>query len=259
MTQCRLCEKNGKLVKAHVIPEAFFREMRVGDEIPLLISGTPNTFPKQSPIGVYDQKILCNQCEPKFDQVDDYGVQVLLNRLHEIFLPITRANRIVAYQTENINQDLLLRFLVATLWRASVSTQAFYNRIDLGPLETLARQTILNPNNPVPKQFSAVLSRWTTDEKSFFATKGLMDPFPEKSSGVNLYRFYFGEVVAYIKADTLPFPNSFRTIALLEQSTVLLFVREISKSKDFAAMIHTVEQSHKNYEEVRRTHPKKLG
>lgn len=258
MTQCRLCLNTGKLVKAHVIPEAFFREIRVGDEIPHLISDTPNNFPKRSPIGIYDKEILCSQCEPKFAQVDNYGVQVLLKRLHELFLPITQANRIAAFEAKNINQDLLLRFLVATLWRASVSTQGFYRRIDLGTLEQLARQTILNANSPVPKQFSAVLSRWTTDENNSFATKGIMDPFPEKIDGVNSYRFYFGEVVAHIKADTHPFPNSLRKLALLEQPTVMLVARELSKSKDFSAMIHTVKQSHQNYKKVHSIHPKIL-
>ena len=257
MTQCRFCGNTGNLVKAHVIPEAFFREARVDSEITRLISDDPNTFPKRSPIGVYDQEILCDQCEPKFGQVDDYGVQVLLKQFHELFLPTTYENRIV-YQAENINHDLLLRFLVATLWRASVSTQAFYSHVNLGPLEPLAKQVILDQNNPVPKQFSAMLSRWTTDKENFLATKALMDPCPEKMYGINSYRFYFGEVVAHIKADKRPLPNILRPVVLL-RPTVILVDREISKSKDFAAMVHTVEQSRKNYEKARSTRQKKIG
>ena len=55
---CRLCGNTGKFVKAHIIPEAFFRILRKDGSTPLLVTGTPNQFPKRSPIGVYDEGIL---------------------------------------------------------------------------------------------------------------------------------------------------------------------------------------------------------
>jgi len=263
MNQCRLCGNIKKLANAHVIPEAFFRELRSANgKIPILVSKTPNIFPKNSPIGIYDQEILCNDCEPKFfNRVDDYGVKILLKQFHDLFLPITHNNHIVAYQAENIDQDLLLRFLVATLWRASVSKHEFCDRVELGSLEPLAKQTILNPDKDIPKQFSAVLSRWVIDKECFYATKGLMvNPFLVKLDGVNFYRFYFGEIVADIKADTRPLPESLRKHALLEQTTVVtLIARELSKSKDYKDMVNTIKESDKNYAESQRTRPPKKG
>lgn len=253
MNQCRLCGKTKKLANAHLIPEAFFRELRNADvKIPTLVTKTPNTFPKKSPVGIYDQEILCSDCELKFTLVDDYGVQILLKRLYDLFRPIVYDNQIVGYQANNINQDLLLRFLVATLWRASVSKQVFFDRVDLGHLEPLAKQTILNPDNPIPKQFSAVLSRWLIDKDCFYASRGLMvNPFREKLDGVNFYRFYFGEIVADIKADTRPLPESLRTNALLEQTSVTLITRELSKSKDYKDTLNTIKQSERNYNELK--------
>jgi hypothetical protein len=58
MECCRLCRQPKKLIQAHVIPEAFFREMRVGDGAPPLLVKT-GEYPRRSPIGVYDQTILC--------------------------------------------------------------------------------------------------------------------------------------------------------------------------------------------------------
>src|SRR5215208_880584 len=136
MPKCRLCGRNRKLIKAHIIPEAFFREARGNAKKPRLIFDDPNTYPKQSLIGVYDQEILCEQCESKFQHLDDYGVQVLLTQFQELFLPVTYGDRVV-YQATDINHNLLLRFFVATLWRASVSTQMFYKDVNLGHLESL--------------------------------------------------------------------------------------------------------------------------
>lgn len=231
--------------------------MRDNGNVPILISNTPNTFRRRSPIGAYDQNILCKECESKFSLVDDYGVEILLKRLHDVCTPVIQNNRTVAYQAENINQDLLLRFFVAVLWRASVSTHQFYNRINLGRLEALAKQSILNPNTPVPKQFSAIISRWVVSDESFYVTKGIMDPFPEKYNQVNVYRFYFGVVIAYIKADSRPFPKSFRKFELLEQATLFLIAREADKSKDLAVMINTVKEANSNYENFKKRHQNK--
>jgi len=243
---CRLCLNDGKLVKAHAIPEAFFRELREESRAPILISGSSSAFPKKAPIGVYDEGILCDQCEPKFGAVDDYGIQVLLKRLHELFIPVATGAGPVAFQASGVDQDLLLRFLVATLWRAAVSTQAFYRRVQLGPHEGVARHAILNPQSPLPSVFGAVLSRWTADEESQFTSGGLMDPFREKWDGVNAYRIYFGEVVAYVKVDSQLFRSPLREIALLAQESTTLVARSLGKSKDMAAMIRTAKESHKH-------------
>ena len=159
MPLCRLCGNAGKIVKAHIIPEAFFRVLREGGAAPLIVTGTPNQFPKRSPIGVYDEGILCDACEPKFDRFDHYGVETLLIRLDELFQPISHQGEIAAYQAIGVDQKLLMQFLLATLWRASISTHSFYRRVSLGPLEEIARRAILDPEEPVPEAFNAVLSR----------------------------------------------------------------------------------------------------
>lgn len=248
---CRLCLNAGKLVKAHAIPEAFFRELREDSKAPIIISGSPSAFPKKAPIGVYDEGSLCDQCEPKFAAIDDYGIQVLLKRLDELFIPVSGSAGVVAYQASGIDQEVLLRFLVATLWRAAVSTQTFYRRVELGPYEDTARRVILNPQSPLPAVFGAALSRWTVDEESQFKSGAPMDPFREKWDGVNAYRLYLGEVVAYVRVDSQPFRSPLREIALLAQNSTTLIARSLSKSKDMAAMARTAKESHK-YEKHRR-------
>ena len=141
--------------------------------------------------------------------------------------------------------------MIATLWRASVSTHEFYGRVKLGSFEQLAKETILNPENQIPREFSAVLSRWTSDERHRYATTGLMSPFRERQQGINAYRFYFGEAVAYVKVDSQPWPSPLCDAALLAQTQLTLIARDIATSSDFAAMVHTVKKSHQPYEKFR--------
>lgn len=251
MLLCRLCGNTGKFVKAHIIPEAFSRVLREGGATPLLVTGTPNQFPKRSPIGVYDEGILCDACEPKFDRFDHYGVETLLVRLDELFQPISHQGEIIAYQAAGVDQKLLMQFLLATMWRASVSTHSFYRRVNLGPFEVVARRAILDPEEPVPEIFNAVLSRWTIEEQHQQSVGGLMDPFRERWDGVNAYRFYFGHVVAYIKADRQNFVGPLHHLALQNGPNVTMVTRSFDKSSDFAAMVHTVKRSHDNLTRAR--------
>ena len=255
MPLCRLCGNDRKLIKAHIIPEAFFRVLREGKDPPLLVSGTPNQPPKDSPTGVYDKGILCDACELKFNRCDHYGVETLLNRLDELFKPISGQGKITIYQAKGIDQKLLLQFLLATMWRASVSTHPFYQRVKLGPFEAVARRAILEPEKPVPDAFSAVLSRWTVEKKNARIARGMMDPCRECINGVNAYRFYFGHVVAYIKCDRQNFAEPLKNLALLKQSTVDMVARSFEESSDFAVIEHTAEQSHNNLARTRANRP----
>lgn len=126
MPICRLCGASSGFVKSHIIPEAFFRVLRNGKEAPLIISGVAGQVPKTSRIGVYDQEILCGNCEEKFLQWDTYGIDVLLNRFDHFFNPILKDEKIVGYEAPHIDKVKLLDFLTSVMWRASVSSQLFY-------------------------------------------------------------------------------------------------------------------------------------
>lgn len=243
MALCRLCSKDRSLVNAHIVPEAFFRVLRAGGETPLLITNLRGHYPKRSQIGVYDQGILCKDCESKFSSVDSYGIDVFINRFEEIFQPINHQGTSVAFQARDIDQELLLRFLVATLWRASVATHPYYDRVCLGPYESVAANVVSAPEQPISGIFAAVLSCWTATKERDYFTQVLMNPFREQWSGINAYRFYFGRIVAYIKVSNQQLPMPFRELALMSQQTLSVVTRDFDKSKDLSAMIGVAKAS----------------
>ena len=251
MAVCRFCGQPAKLVKAHAIPEAFFRAIGTGRDVPLLISNANDSlFPKKQPIGVYDSGILCDVCERLFDQVDAYGIKVLLRLFPETLQSLHRMGDLVGHKCAGVDQDRLKRFFIATLWRASVSTQVFYNRVRLGPrYEEAAKQAVLD--GPLSDDFGVILSRWEFSERNKSLVTGLMDPFRERWSGVNAYRFYFGEFVAYVKVDRRPFPPDLAPFALTASPDVMVASRNFEKSKDLEAMRRTAIGQHINSGKIR--------
>lgn len=231
MPKCRYCEAESKLVKAHVIPEAFFRPLREGGGTPLMVSNVVGAFPKRAPIGVYDTGILCGDCKVGFGECDGYGAEILLSKFEDRFALIERDNELFGFQSSEINKSLLMRFLLSVLWRASVSSQDFYSRVRLGRFEALAKKALLS-SAETPAVFDAVLSRWS-DTGQNNGAEGLLCPFQERWNGVNAYRFYLSPVVAYIKVDQRPFPDELHALGLQVNDCVTRIVaREFEHSKD---------------------------
>jgi hypothetical protein len=261
MPACRFCRNNAPLINAHVIPEAFFRQLRHSADVPLVVTGIAGEFPKRRPIGIYDNTILCGSCEAKFSAVDDFGISILLSRFEETFTVVRRGTAIDAYQATCVDQRELLRFLVAVLWRASVSSQPFYKHVTLGLIESQALAAVEQPDAPISPVFAAILTRWVTDEQNRPVAKSLLSPFRERwGIGVNAYRLYLGEMVAFIKVDQQPFPQPLRQYELLAKPELTVIARPLEGSKDLSSMIHVLKQSDKNvrakrdgYELLRRT------
>ena len=250
MNHCRLCGANTNLVKSHIIPEAFFRELRSEGEIPLLVAGKEGHRPKRVPIGVYDPELLCAPCEAKFSSGDSYGIAVLLSQFDRYFKPLHLAERALAFQGDHVDTIRLLRFLMSVLWRASVSTQRFYGTVKLGPHEELAKNSMFE--SAVPSTFNAVLSRWDDAEDESHPTTGMMNPHRERWGDVNAYRLYFGKVVAYVKVDKRNFSEPFAPLSLQAGPPCRIVNRRLSTSKDLKAMQKTAVAAERNRQLLRR-------
>ena len=246
MFVCRLCGLAGKLVKAHIIPEAFFRPLRASGESPQLLTDTPGHFAKNSPIGVYDSEILCRACEDRFQSLDDYGIGILLTNFDRLFVPLVANGRVAAFQASGIDQAAVLRCLVSVLWRASVSKQRFFFRVDLGPYLDAARQ-VLDATQPISPVFAAVLTRWSHTVDNEHVVQTIMSPYRERFLGkVNGYRLYFGKVVAHVKVDSSSFPLALQRVALMSDLELTVGVRTLENSKEEKAMINVMRKSDSN-------------
>jgi hypothetical protein len=233
---CRFCGKCGPLVKAHLIPEAFFRAIGTGKDAPILLSNNLDMpFPKRLPIGVYDVELLCDPCERRFDRVDAYGTKTLLHTLRGAALsPMRHESQVIGFEASGIDQALLLRFFIATLWRASVTKNPVFARVALGArYEELAKGAVTSDS--LASDFGAVLAVFKSPEGDDQSI-GLMDPFRQRDEGVNIYRFYFGPYHAHIKVDQRPFARSLQIAALGSNPLLRIIRRDFQRSKDFTAM-----------------------
>ena len=234
MSCCEFCGAEEKLVKSHTIPEAFFREADTGEGTPRLYSSLKGRHPKRAPIGVYD-RFACEGCEKSFQNWDDYATQLFIQDFNQFERTIVDKD-VAFYQLKKYKYTELKLFFISLLLRAHLSSHEFYESVDLGRYEEIARRLVQEGEPGQVDDFTVLLSRWASGGEDEYFAKVLVSPFREKWGGVNAYRIYLGLTVACIKVDKRRFSEEFRNIAMAPSRPLYVIEREFATSKDYAVM-----------------------
>lgn len=239
---CKLCQREGESCKAHILPEAFYRNVRDDDGRLIMMSADPVERTKRAPIGVYDRDLLCRTCEPLFGDWDSYGSEFFLQRLGSDAVPVGffRDGRPMAYRYEKFDYSLLKLLIISVLWRAAASGLDFYRRVTLGPYEEAARQLVLRQHPGGADDFPCVMTRWYTELPEQKLAHSPMNPFCERIDGVNFVRLYLGPVVAYVKTDRRPVPKDLRPAVMAEGMPLLMVSRRFETSNEFLVFMDAI-------------------
>ena len=236
---CKGCGKDSRLIKAHAIPESFFKGMNTGGKPPQLMSDVSGVYPKKSPIGVYDKTILCRKCEDKFQAMDDYAQDLLLKKESE-HEEINYKGKVIGYKIHNINTNLLRLFFIGVLWRAGISTHDYYKKVSLGPYEKLAKDLIWSESSGETDQFSFVLAKFADKTVG----RVMLDPHRERWHEINYYRFYMFGYILYIKVDKRQSPKNFIKKNPNENGNLIMVGRDIYNSKESPIMVSLVNEAY---------------
>lgn len=229
---CKGCGQHKKLVKSHIIPESFFVGLRAHDgKSPLKITDQRNVFPKKAPVGEYDSKILCRECEDIFNAFDNYGSRFLLHERKD-FKKLNYGENINVYSVESFDYTLLKLFFISVLWRASISSREFYSNVELGPFQDRAKELIWHQDPGEQDEFSCVLSTLEGHD----AADSILPPYRERWDGINFYRFYLFGCVLSIKVDKRPAGGFMRELSIRPESPIHLVARDIRDSDEMRVL-----------------------
>jgi hypothetical protein len=135
---CQLCAEEKVLVKAHVIPESFYKELYDESHSYDQVLENDKEFRKsRKRKGLYDTKILCKSCDESLgSKYDDYGSKAFWG-YHNLGLDIKdffdRSDPRVRWREAiNVDSNKIKLFLLSILWRASVSKLDFFKDVSLG-------------------------------------------------------------------------------------------------------------------------------
>jgi hypothetical protein len=141
--KCRLCGEEKELIKSHIVPEGFYKNM-YDDKNRLFLSSQSRkdfiTMQKGQ-----REKLLCIECDSNLigNKYDKYGIQVIRDRLH--IQPSTDYKKEI---WEGLDYNKFKIFLLSVLWRAHIA-QKFHKGITLEKnIETLIVEAIKSGQAP---------------------------------------------------------------------------------------------------------------
>ncbi len=222
---CKLCGISEKqLVNAHIIPRGLHKQLcMVGEESGIRL-GSPGKYHKKSPIGVWDDTILCAGCDNSFSLWEKYSCEFLLSPINENTLINDLIGHKLAYRVDRFEYDKLQLFFLSLLWKASITKKEEFNTVNLGPYETVMKDIILSGDINKASQFSILFRRLLKGPN--------MHLFPAffRKEGVNFFHLYLGEFEVWIKVDKQKLPKTLEGFVLKPQKPLWILLRNFSGS-----------------------------
>lgn len=229
---CKLTKTEGKSVRAHIVPKAFYDLPLQQEGVSKIYSNSTGAFPKKMPMGVYDDGIVTIEGEAVFGGLDNYAVDLLLNQI-DAFDEISKNGDIGGWHLKKYDYKLLKLFALSVLWRAHSSTKDIYSKVALGRHEPAIREMVLARSPGREENYSVIFARWQGDD----IDNVIMDPFLERYEGINYYRIYCGKYIIYVKVDSRKTRGVFSKVQLKPDSPLYVICREFNKSKERKVMV----------------------
>jgi hypothetical protein len=239
MITCKLTGNIGKGIKAHIIPKAFYEIPPQEEGTCRLLSNVKDSFPKKTPIGIWDDGFVTKEGEDIFETWDDYSVRILVNETDK-FNEVKNGGEIVAWSLSNYDYSKLKLFGLSILWRAHASTHPAFSKVSLGPHEEPIKNMLLSNQAGNPKQYSITIARWLAND---FDRPIFLDPTRQRHNGVNYQRVYCGRYIFEIKTDQRPTVDGFHELQLKPDNELKIFAHELEKSKEWPLMKKIVEEN----------------
>lgn len=207
---CKGCDEDKRLVNSHIIPRAYYEVTRGDRSVPFNV--VTNSDGKVTPFsmkGIYDNAILCAECEELFNKTDGYAATILLQKEGKQ-QPIFHGQSLTAFYAENVDVDRIKYFFMSVLWRASISTQQFFSDIDLGTTEDRLRILLRDKSTGSVPDYEFVLGKYTPSKCHPDLHRLILNPKLVRVSGIRFYRFYLGGYVLMIKSSREKMPQALR-------------------------------------------------
>jgi len=216
---------SSELIDAHIIPAGFGRLIR--GEGPNMSISLEKTTEARPHLGEFDRQILCGNCDHKLGKFDDYAIDVCrtFQRKH-------RSPTAGMFEFSNFDGQKFAKFVLAVLWRASISKRKNYEKIQLGFYENIARD-ILFDQTPLSVfgAFEVTAHRYTS---KYLDMEGIYSlPVRTKVDETNFYWFSLSGFRITAKVDSRPFKPKLRPFVINNTDVMRGLFLEFEDTQEF--------------------------
>jgi hypothetical protein len=214
---CQFCNEDKKLIEAHIIPRCLLQPLNSASG-PMVLVGK-GSYPKRLPMGQYDNKILCADCDNKYASWEDHTADLLVKAdAYDRFQQARPGENF--YTIQDYDYASLKLCLLSILWKMSISDHDAFREVRLGPFEATIRRMLLDKNPGRADEFPMAICRLVGELDS----STLRPTRPMKDNGVNAYELGVPGYVAFIKVDKRPTPQPIGYLTLAPGNPLVIRV-----------------------------------
>jgi hypothetical protein len=196
--------------------------------MPREFSTEPGVFPKKRPMGVYDKEILCARCDNFMGRWDGYAAELLCRPL-ESFGRLEHLETQQFFYLEGFDYAKLKLFFVSLIWRAHLTTQPFFEQVNLGPWAGVARKMIQDEDPGGLNTFGVSVVRYENP-----LAEATMSPAEViRFGGINCYRVSLPNYAFLVKVDQRPYPTNRHGFVLAPDMPFFVGLFEYRESRLF--------------------------
>ena len=181
-----------------------------------------------APSGIYQDDLLCSDCDNKIGQYDKYGYDVLTKEIDEKKLQSFGEVR-HGYEIGEINVEAFRLFLISLVWRAGIARDQMFQFIKLGVYEERLKQILQSQNSEFLDCITPVIILFRPPQFPDI----MWSPFCSKMNGVNIATFYLPPWKVLLKLDRRPFGYPFNNFALTPGKPAYAIVQDFWSKGEF--------------------------
>lgn len=191
--KCLLCHEDKVLLKkSHIIPNFMYKGLFGANHRLVTVNINKPEQKRYMNTGFYDVHILCAKCDnERIGRLETYASKHIYklqpSRSHVTRTEYPGDDSLLPFlRIEHLDYTLTKLFFLSILWRCHISTQSFFNTIQLDEAHSeRIRKMILHNNGGNEDQYQILLFEIQTDEPR--PTRTIFDPLKIKNNDEEYY------------------------------------------------------------------------
>lgn len=223
---CALCLRQNALQSSHIIPEFLYKSLYDDKHRFHVLSVIPDQANLVKQKGLREP-LLCADCEQKLSAWERYASLALKGGVE---LTYRREGNIVFIG--GLDYKSFRLFQLSVLWRSSVSSLKFFEKVKLGPHEEVIRQLLLTEDPGPSKKYGCLMFGVRHRDAAF--TQLIMQPGRTRVHGQQAYRFMFGGFIWAYVVSSQEFPAPHNQALLQPNGDALFLIQEAAAIEHLA-------------------------
>lgn len=210
--KCKFCGQDKPLIRAHVIPEAFYKELYDSSHSFVEVETSTKKSTRRRK-GLYDPQILCRKCDSDLfgKRYDDYASKAFYGYRNKdlgiVDYHSDKDDRVRWRVAKNVDSGRIKLFFLSLLWRADISNLPMFENVNLGSKHREKIKKMILDNNPGgTDEYPIILIHYSiNDPKSRMFISKIMR---YRKNGKYYYAFILSGILViwYISENQVPLP-----------------------------------------------------